>query len=282
MDNEEASGLAEALDFAADERAAVVSVQTIIETDGESELGVVRTILPPGYSSEILDLEKYAAHPRRKNGKVILRGIGSFMEYVGRHKGPGTAVYRDGRRFTAILDGHEPGLGLAGWGGHTAMFEPLWTPGWTAWSGFANKAIPQEDFARFLEDRIPEIARPDGAVVFEAVANLRLHWEARYERVINPSVDYANITFVEEEKAGQFRVPTTFDLVVVPFEGADALAIEGVRLSVSRPNQNQKLTFTYRLPESADRAVDRLFTERLADVRESVGVDTYWGTFSRG
>lgn len=243
---------------------------------GENPLGIVRWLTPEGYKSELVNLEQYEAHPRMKRGLATLRDLDSFISYLVIHGDSGTAVYRDGKAFRAIIDGHS--AETAGWGHHVAEFQPKWTPGWTAWTGFNSHWLSQDDFANFLSDRIPEIAEPAGAVVHEAVMNLRLHWEATYERAIQPSNDFVQLRYTEEAKGGEFKVPAQFTLCVTPFDGAEPVTV-GARLRFAKPDEKGRVRFQYILGEEAQQALDAEFARMEERIAGEASVPVFRGSF---
>lgn len=277
MSSDYSEGLKEALEYAGKLEAAGTAGEPI-DIGGAPRL--IRFLTPDGYKAEMLDLERYESGPRRKSGTATLRDLASFIEYLKNHGSiGGTTVYREDRRFTAILNGHGILTDEAGWGDHRAVFEPKWTPGWTAWEAFNNGWHTQDDFAQFLTDRIPEIAHPPAGEIVEAVENLRLHWNATYERVIQPSNDFVQLKYVEEAQAGTIRVPAKFTIVVTPFEGADEVTLD-VALRFAKPDAQGKVKFQFRLEEKASQVVDEQFVQMQQAIAEETSFSVLWGSFA--
>jgi uncharacterized protein YfdQ (DUF2303 family) len=248
--------------------------------------------LPENTKVQIEDFERFQPRPRRKRGKAVLKDLASFISYVCRYAEPGTIVYADpdNKRFTAILNGHEPYLlgtddelatGKPGWGDHIASFEPRWTPGWTAWTSHAGSYLDQQSFADHLVDRLAEIVEPDGAEILEMVRSFHVHSEARYERVLDAGSDRIQFSYVENDVAGSVTVPTKLRLHLAPFDGAEPVDVMA-RLRWSRPtHQKPTVTFKWDLGEEPRRIIDAAITAMSAQIAEQLpGVPVLGGSFA--
>lgn len=267
-------GLAEALHFVEDLTDVARKGEPIVIED---ETRLLRWVRPTDHVADVYDLEKYRERPFRPTGTATLRDLDSFIRYVNVHKIDATSVYRDQNSFTAIINGHL--WKTAGWCDYRATFEPKWTPGWTAWVGFNNAWLTQDDFAEFLVNRIPEIAHPAGAEIHEAVMNLRLHWDAQYERILQPNNDFVQLRYTEDTKGGEFRMPAAFTIVVQPFVGADTVTLEA-RLRFAKPDEKGRIKFQYRLGEAVEQVVDAEFIRMQEAIADNCGVPVFWGTFA--
>ena len=168
-----------------------------------------------GWIHELVDNERFLAHPRRKRGTVTLRDGMSFAQYVNAQKTPETMIFADGIKLTAIFNHHEPSSTLselAGWNDHRAEFEMKFTPSWTAWTGFDDHWQTQQDFAEFLEERIPDIADPPGADLLEIVRTLRMKVETHWENVIVLQNDAVQMKWVDEVSTGDVKIPENITL----------------------------------------------------------------------
>lgn len=222
-------------------------------------------IIPDGYALEIKDFAKDEKGPQRPAGTAVMREIDSLIDFVRIHQQAGTAIYIDDLRVTAVINGHIGQDSEAGWGDFVAIFEPKYTPGWTAWNAWNGKWVEQRQFAELLEDRIPEIAHPDGARVLEAVTNLRVKYQVNFERVIETTNDLVQLVYKEESEAGSIAVPTKLDLYLPMFEGGESYML-GVKLRSTKPNQNGQVQFRVDLGEE----LHTIVREARKDIRDKL------------
>lgn len=195
--------------------------------------GHTYVVLPDGWRRASLDeaIEKLAPHPRRKRGKVQLTAPGSFIDYLGRHAQAGaTTVYvnPDTGTFTGVIDDHS--AGEAGWAEHRAAYALKATRAWAAWQSLSTKMVGQEEFADFLEDRLGEIAEPDGAVLFDVVTNLRVNTHVAFRSAVQRSSGRVKLAYEEDGdqgggKAGDIAIPETITVQCVAYEGMEEVRV---------------------------------------------------------
>src|SRR5580700_2862412 len=113
-------------------------------------------VVPKGY--EIAPLEEFLPRPLRVKQHLALQDTDSFIAYVNDFKTPGgTRVFFNGvsESFSAVLDYHDS-PDEAAWCGHQADFKPRRSIEFTTWMGSDRKTMTQVDFARFLEENLPD------------------------------------------------------------------------------------------------------------------------------
>ena len=121
------------------------------------------TVVPEGYKLE--SLETFMGRPLRVRQKVELHDAASFIDYVqefGDHEVSRIFFDQEHEVFQIIIDYHE-GNGMPGWCNHIAGFTARRSVEFTTWMGQNRKQMTQVDFARFLEDNIPDIVEPNSA-----------------------------------------------------------------------------------------------------------------------
>ena len=126
----------------------------------------VFTVLPNTYRIE--SLENYLPRPLRIDQKVILHDADSFIAYVNdfRLAGPSRIFFDVGQeQFNAIIDYHE--IQTPSWCDHTAVFKPRKSVEFETWMATNRKAMTQVDFARFLEENLPDVVEPESAVLLQ-------------------------------------------------------------------------------------------------------------------
>lgn len=258
--------------------------------------GVPVVVLPDGdgaWRTDVIDLERYQPHPRRKTGSPVVRDVASFIEYVNRHKTEATLAWADsGGWMRCVLNDHEGAIlegaglddGAAGWQDHTVTMRRERTRGFEAWWSHNGKWLTQQEFAEFLEDRIPEIHAPAGADLLEIATFFQANTAVNFtsaRQLSNGQVQMQYVEKIEESggRNGDTKVPTEFTLVLRPY--MDALKAED-----GKPEPNQfvaaaklryrleqgKVKFMFKLSEDFLVQLDGIHQAAIAHVREETGV----------
>jgi uncharacterized protein YfdQ (DUF2303 family) len=112
-------------------------------------------VVPRDY--EIESLERYLPTPLRVLQDVDLHDAESFINYLKEFGAPETRCFFNAERetFVAIIDYHAE---QPGWCDHVASFTPKRSEEFKTWMGGNRKQMSQVDFARFLEDNLPDVA----------------------------------------------------------------------------------------------------------------------------
>lgn len=248
--------------------------------------GVPVAIVPEGYTMWPLETEKYQDTPNRRRGKLVVRDVASFVVYVNRHRDAGSLVLVDpgeGRRITAYLNHHEPAENgidepLPGWGDHIVVFEPRLTPGWTGWTGMGDTWMNQESLAEFLEERIGEIAEPDGATLVEIATQLKLTIGTEYERAINLTNGQIQLVYKENIQTS-IEIPTHFTISVKPFDGAEAVTLHA-RLRIRKPDAKGEVFFMWKLGEAVRFELDRVYDKLAQEIQVATEVSVLRGSWT--
>jgi uncharacterized protein YfdQ (DUF2303 family) len=198
--------------------------------------GVVRLagdtpfVLLPGNAS-VHSLEKLLPHPTRTAGTVELRDQKSFVAYVADRKTEGTRLYgthapKPG--FVAVLNDHQ--AVDAGWRDDRATFDCPLSREWQTWTAASGKQMTQEDFARFIEDNLPDVAEPPAADMLEISRSLEAKKKVNFASGLRLSNGQHQITYEETIEGtaakGRLMVPETFALGIAVFEGGDRYRVE--------------------------------------------------------
>lgn len=208
------------------------------DMEGPPTQSVATRIVPDGYTLVAINTESAQVQPDRERGKVTLRRVGDFVDFLSLYKDrPGMFVFGSKAGFRAVINHHgtEPG-----WGDYIVEFEPEFTPWWTAWQGFSEKWIEQRDFAEFLEERMGEIAEPDGAFLLEAITTLQFKTNINFQSKIQTENLAVSLTYEEVLEEGHgpqgvVQLPRRLMLRMEPFRGAEPATIEArLRYDVSR------------------------------------------------
>lgn len=197
----------------------------------QSHGGVPYLLVPEGVTPQ--SFEWALTNPVRKRAVVALRDAASFTAYVNAFKDAGSMVFASlpERTLTAVLDYHEAGAGSARWGQHRAVMACQLTEDWKRWIAQNKKALGQVEFAQFLEDNLPNIAAPAGAVILDIAKTLQAKKAVNFSSSVR--LENGETQFVYEEtiagsagQKGHLEVPSSFTLGIEPFEGAGLYAME--------------------------------------------------------
>ena len=128
-------------------------------------------------------LDKLAAVPRSRAGKVEALDLDSFAALILRDYDAGSQVFADvsgpGVRFEAVLDYHRPvgaqptipgpvypiveadkARGGQRHGREVIAYAPALSDEWRAWTGQAGQAMSQGQFAAWIDEHLPDLADP--------------------------------------------------------------------------------------------------------------------------
>lgn len=183
--------------------------------------------------SAVLDISDGRADaPRRRRGTAVHHEVGSFVEFVNRHKSPASVCFADGPnvKVTAVLNYQPAGPDVAAWGDHRAVYSCPLSDQWRAWNAAADKPMSQEAFAQFLEDHLDDIRSADGfpaaASMVELARNLVIRSKGVFERKINPTTGEGIMVCKDEHEESSTRIPRAFLLGIPVFEAGAPYAVE--------------------------------------------------------
>lgn len=187
-------------------------------------------------AGEVKGIEAFMLAPVMKRAAVTLHDAASFIAYVNRFKDPGSVVFADlaNRKFEGVLDFHGAQAGEEGprWGKHRVVFVAETTTEWDEWTEFDKKAMDQVDFARFIEDRIPNIGEPAGADLLEMCLKFEAKKDAAFKSFVRLADGQHQLTYEEVitgstgAQNGSMKIPNSFTVVIEPFQGVGEKAVE--------------------------------------------------------
>ena len=212
-----------------------------IEIAGPQPLGnsdrFLTQIVPAGAKVETFDLEeleeKLAPHPRRKVGTVHVQDAESFIGYLAKHGLPESEVFADLARMAlvGVVNAHQEAVydeaqpNKAGHGDHRVALELVNTDAWNAWTGNDKKAMTQQAFAEFIEDRANDVVDPDAATMLEIAQSLIATTGVDFKsahRLSDGQVkfQYEETTTARAGQQGDIEIPGSFAIAISPFEGS--------------------------------------------------------------
>lgn len=108
-------------------------------------------------------VDEWRTAPERRKGTAKMLTLESLTAFVNRQKDGGSALFAtlDGPAagLTAVFDYHQID-GAPRFGGHRALYAFPQSPEWQAWKGRDGKAMEQDAWAAFIEERIAELSAP--------------------------------------------------------------------------------------------------------------------------
>jgi len=234
------------------------------------------TVLPKDCT--IRSLEEFAENPLRVRQNVDLFDAASFIAYIAHFGIPErTRIFFDGEdeAFNAILDYHE-NTDDPGWCQHRALFRCRRTPEFAAWMAKNKTGMSQVDFARFVEEHLPDIVEPPGAQLLEVARTLEAKKEVTFSSGVR--LDNGQVQFTYEEilrgsaAKGTLEIPEQFVLGIAIHEGGPAYRIP-VRLRYRI--HEQKLVFWYEVVRP-----HRFLQDALGEIRQRVTGETGYAVLS--
>lgn len=185
-------------------------------------------VVPEGY--KVAPADKFLLKPTRKIGASALRDAGSFIKYVTQEATKGSRIYGcvNPPGFKAVFN--DNGAEGPGWRDHTASFDCPLSVEWKTWVAANAKQMTQENFARFIEDNLPDIAKPPAAEMLEISRSLEAKKKVDFAIGIRLSNGQNELTYTEEitgtAQKGKLTVPETFTIGIPVLEGGARYAVE--------------------------------------------------------
>ena len=111
-------------------------------------------------------IDEYRTEPERRKGTATLTDLGSFIQHVRRFSDDDSVIFaKDDRQhpaLVAVLDYHRSGPeGSPRFGEHRACYQFPLSDEWLAWNAQNGRIMSQVDFARFMEDRLVDVAQAE-------------------------------------------------------------------------------------------------------------------------
>jgi uncharacterized protein YfdQ (DUF2303 family) len=223
-------------------------------------------IIPDGYSATTLD--HLLPEPTRKRGKVVVSDASSFCGYVNCHSAGGSLVYADidqiAGSFTLVAVINDHSRAWAGWRDHTCTMSRKQSVEWQRWMSKDKKAMPQAEFAAWIEENLTDIASVEGMPSGSDMLGMALGFERTSEKRLKSRVNLQSggfrLEYVDDEDKDtrtSMEVFSRFSIGIPVFECSAAAYRIDARLKYRE--SGGKLSFWFELirPDKAFRqAVD--------------------------
>jgi uncharacterized protein YfdQ (DUF2303 family) len=234
-------------------------------------------LVPEG--AKVQEFDRRNDPPVRIHSSAVFYDAGSFCRYVKTYQDLGSHIFGDELKgaFLAILDYHA-GSTTPRWGHHHALLQLRPTEAWKRWLPSTGKRMDQVTFATFLEDGLPDIAEPAGAVLLEIAKEFEVRRNVSFSSGVRLNNGQHQLEYQEQlaetAKKGTVTVPETFVLGLAPWVGVELYRLQA-RLRYRL--QDGKLSLWYDLvrPEEIVRAA---FGDVRQFLKAQTGIDPYLGT----
>lgn len=231
--------------------------------------GTPVAVLPEGYSTQ--SLETHLAVPTRKSGIVTLTTAESLIDFVKKHKGESTSLYLNddplSPSFTAVFNDH---AGQPGWRDFRAVYKAPLSREWKIWMGQNGKGKSQTDFAKFIEDNLPDIVHPSGADMLTISRTLEAKKDVTFRSATRLSDGAQEFVYSEDVQGtagkGSLSIPETFDIGIPVFNGGQGYRVTArLRYRISEG----RLVLWYELLRE-----HKVIEDALAQVRKDIEAGT--------
>lgn len=266
----EAAVVAELADLAAENQRVPVAVGEVYLARGDD--GQLR----------LLDTDPYAPAPRHEVAARTVTDAKSFVEYVNRHRRPGTEVFAHtlSSSVVGVIDSHEEAGGDPGWQKHKVSLVLEHSKSWLAWASHDLGADPrgwfdQLEFADFIEQNALDVRVPDHGTLIDIATTFEAKQKADFGSAVRQHDGTVNFEYKETvaAKAGQTGnvvIPKEFELAIRPYVGGPIYkVIASFRYRIGA--NGLKLGYALQRPEAILEAAFEDIVKEIRDGRHDKG-----------
>lgn len=285
----------------------VRDLATVLDERAQPKLveldAVHAALVPEGYTVQGVKsiLDEYAQAPDRREGTVTLHTLDALAAHANRAKDENSVAFVDALsaqpRIVVVYDYHAPGQGGGQrFGRYRARYEFPLDEAWLAWRKVDGVEMGQGAFARFLDERLADIADPGEAGekaqklarltgrdyapasrLAGIAAGLEVNVKNKVANAVNLSTGETNLVFAEEHtdtKGQPLRVPRAFLVAVPVFRNG---ALYQLPVQIQYRVKDGAIGWTLRLHQP-QRCIDDAVGEAAAKLREGTGLLVLDGT----
>lgn len=198
--------------------------------------GLIRPhfVRPPGYSLEPLESEMLA-EPWRLQQTVHVFDPKSFTDYFTDYCNAASRIFIDQKSpaIVGVLDYHEldpEEQPHPKWCQHIVSYIFRHTPEWAAWYGKNRQPFKHVEFARFIEDNLPDIIHPAHAEMLQMSRTMEAKKNVNFSSGVRLQTGEIQLVYTEETKGSAaqdtMEIPEIFRIKIAPFEGSEAVPID--------------------------------------------------------
>lgn len=224
-------------------------------------------------SMEVVYLERPES-PFRLSGVVVVNDVESFVTATQRYfTKEGSVIYAtlDPASFTAVLNDNR-GEG-PDWRDHRVSFTLNHSKEYLAWTGKNRTAMPQEEFAYFIEDNMPDFSEPSGARMLEIAINFRVKQGVHFSSAIRLNDGTVSMEYTEQNaagatKTGKVSIPEKFKIDIPVWAGLEQKTYEFEALLRYKVSEGD-LNIRYEL-QRPHKVVEKAFADTLDEIRLNI------------
>lgn len=235
--------------------------------------GTPLVVVPEGFKVE--DLSEHLDTPTRIKRQVKALSLDGFLAYWARANDTAkvgrAAIYVNSlnHMFVAIFDDDQ--VGMPAWRQHSMIYDCPLSEEWVNWTGNQGKLMPQADFARFIEENLPDIVEPTADIILKLARELEAKRSVDFGQATRLDTGVTSIRFQETINAstttGEIALPDTFALGIAVFKGGEKYKVP-CRLRYSVPRQaGEGLKMGYVI-DRPYKLIDAAFDDLVAVIAE--------------
>lgn len=238
-------------------------------------------VRPEGYELVAVP-ESLLVGPSRLDQIVYVYDPKSFTDYFTDYCNPSSRIFVDrdvkAPKILAVLDYHHDEPIAPDWCKHRLFYAFRNTPEWTAWTGKNRQTMKQIEFARFIEENLPDIVHPAHADMLQISRRMEAKKNVSFSSGVRLQNGEIQLTYTEEIRgtAGQdtLEVPELFKIKIAPFEGSEPTTID-CRFRYSIKESALELRYEMVRPQKViEAAVARVIEQIKAGVNNPITFGT--------
>lgn len=283
------------------------------QTPGEDPQDIVVLSVPDAHGGRKITpvrefLEPFALAPRRRKGIASFSVLEDFIDHVKRFSDEHSVIFADLESteptLTSVLNYNEAkATGLPRFGDHRGVYNFPLSKEFRTWKGNAEKKMPQQAFAEFIEDNVLDVMSPidpenplaGAALDFQIGLGVKLasmqdliamskglsmNVESQVTNAINLStgeIDLKFVTRMTDGQGGPMTIPGGFILAIPVFDQGKRYQIP-VRLRVRKVED--KLVWWYS-PHRLEKALRLACDESCDQVEDHSKLPLFHGSPER-
>lgn len=198
-----------------------VSTHEVISADGNGNPEIILS----HESKKLIDLEKFAAAPRRIVATKEFNDLRGFIDYVNDFKNKSTVCFAGSQSIKVYFDYHAKDGPQ--WCEHVAVFNIKLSKRWNIWQDANNKWMKQPVFADFFDTGLNEIIEPTQAEILNLIKNFRATvkhvFDSEATRGGGQSLNYRKTTTGGNTTNEEIVLPDYITLALQPFENINVI-----------------------------------------------------------
>lgn len=262
---------------------ALAGAATTVHESGD----YMHAIVPQGYKLEDISkaVEAMQETPRRKRGTVLLKDVGSLLQYCKDQDAADAErashfgyIYADpdARKITAVFNDQRF---TQGWRDHRAEFKAEFTPEFAKWMQRDKHQFGQTEFAEFIEDNMADITEPAAVALLEMATTIQAKTDINFGSAKRLQNGQVQLTYTETIDAraganGAMEIPKEFTIGVRLFKNGQGYKLRA-RLKYRLNSGTVKFWYELDRPE---RAIEDAFAGYVATLKEQSGYQVLIGT----